>query len=77
MRAKTGGRVDPRHANSVLLRPISFRVKIAELYQVLGQRRADGVVGGGGDRDADHATAATFRYFVGFHSRAISRAWAT
>jgi hypothetical protein len=59
------------------LRPISFRVKIAELYHVLGQRRADGVVGSGGDRDADHATAATFRYFVGFHSRAISRAWAS
>jgi hypothetical protein len=37
---------------------------------VLGQRRAYGVVGGG-DGDADHALTATFRYFVGFHSRAI------
>ena len=38
--------------------------------RVFGHRRADGVVGGG-DGDADHALTATFRYFVGFHSRAI------
>ena len=37
--------------------------------RVLGQRRGDGVVGGS-DGDADHALTA-FRYFVGFHSRAI------
>ena len=37
---------------------------------VLGQRRADGMAGGGGD--ADHVLTATFfRYFVAFHSRAI------
>jgi hypothetical protein len=28
-------------------------------------------LGGGGDGDADHALTATFRYFVGFRSRAI------
>ena len=44
----------------------------ASLTRVLGQRRADGVLGGGGDGDADHALTATFRYFVGFHSR-VSR----
>jgi hypothetical protein len=27
--------------------------------------------GGLGDGDADHPLKATFRYFVGFHSRAI------
>ena len=37
--------------------------------RVLGQRRAEGVAGGG-DGDADEV-AATFRYFVGFHPRAI------
>jgi hypothetical protein len=33
-------------------------------------RGGDGVEGGF-DGDADHALTATFRYFVGFHSRAI------
>ena len=48
MGAKTGGRVGRAMQILCFLRPISFRVKIAELYHVLGQRRADGVVGGGG-----------------------------
>jgi hypothetical protein len=39
--------------------------------RVLGQRRADGVLGGG-DGDADQALTATLRYFVGFHYR-VSR----
>ena len=29
--------------------------------RVFGQRQADGVLGGGGDRDADHALTAMFR----------------
>jgi hypothetical protein len=40
--------------------------------RVLGQRRADGVAGGGGDGDVDHALTATFRYFSGFQYR-VSR----
>ena len=68
--------MDPRHANSVLFKanlvPCKDRRALPRPRAASSRWR----VGGGGDRDADHATAATFRYFVGFHSRAISRAWA-
>jgi hypothetical protein len=52
---------------------------VASGRRVLGQRRADGVIGGGGDGDTDHALTATFRHFVGFRSRAsrcASAIWA-
>ena len=60
-----GGRLDVDEAWSVptISRPYML---------VLGQRRADGVAGGGGDGDVDHALTATFRYFSGFQYR-VSR----
>ena len=53
------GRLDVEEALAVPTKDVPRR-------RVLGQRRGDGVVGGFGDGDADHALTATFRYFVDF-----------
>ena len=55
---------DGFHVDETLAVP----TKDVQRRRVLGQRRGDGVVGGFGVRDADHALATTFRYFVDFFS---------
>ena len=54
-------------AASTWTRPFAALALRRPQRRALGQRRADGFIGGGRDGDAVHV----LRYFVGFHSRAF------